>query len=60
MTYAEALNAIGWEMLIRNNLTDNANDKNEFCLVNNCENALEVSNEFVTEYLPKALEKYIF
>ena len=57
MTYAETLNSIGWDMLLRNNLIENTIDKKEFCLINNCEHVLEVSNEFVTEFLPKELEK---
>ena len=57
MTYAEALNAMGWELLERNNLIDNTHEKPEFCIVNNCEHVLEVSNEFVTEFLPRAFEK---
>jgi hypothetical protein len=57
MTYAETLNRMGWEMIARNNLAENYGETNEFCLVNTSEHALEVSNEFVTEFLPKALEK---
>ena len=57
MTYAETLNRMGWEMIAPNNLAENYGETNEFCLVNTSEHALEVSNEFVTEFLPKALEK---
>ena len=28
-------------------------DEGEFCIEQTCENALEVSNEFVIEFLPK-------
>jgi hypothetical protein len=59
ISYAEALNAMGWEMLMKNNQIENRNEQ-EFCLINNCEHALEVSNVFVTEFLPRNLEKYAF
>jgi len=57
LAFAESLNATGWELLQRSNLAF-SQASSDFCLANDCEHALEVSNVFVAEFLPRALEKY--
>ncbi len=52
MTFALTLDEIGYDVLIQQDLLKVKDETKDFCLENNCKNALEVSNEFVTDFLP--------
>jgi len=60
MIYAMDLDEEGWNVLLRQGARIDVKERElKFCLVNNCENILEISNEFVTEFLPKELQKLL-
>ena len=50
--YALILDKDGWGLLKKLNKNIDKNEDN-FCLMNNSEFILEISNEFVTDFLPK-------
>ncbi len=62
MIYAVELDEEGWEILEKimakgAKRPRDQNDENRFCLENNCEHILEISNNFVTEFLPQELAR---
>ncbi len=60
MIYAMGLDEEGWNVLQRQGARFEQKEKEQkFCLVNSCEHILEISNEFVTEFLPKELQKSV-
>ena len=50
--YRLTLNELGWKKLSKTQIR-----KEEYCEVNNGENALDIVNEFLSEYLPKYLNE---